>query len=131
MTKGTFLAVLFLAAYLGFEAYAIRKASHRTEPAYIYNLLVEAQTATQLCQSDALQLQARFERTIARVGDSYQQDLQKADPALTLDDLSKKLVQHSAAAKSRVTESINTAGCDTPEAKAHFQRYRIYAGKTR
>ncbi len=131
MTKGTFLAVLFLAAYLGFEAYAIRKASHRTEPAYIYNLLVEAQTATQLCQSEALQLQARFERTIARVIDRYQQDLQEADPALTLDGLSEILAQRSAAARSRVTDSINATGCDTTEAKAHFQRYRIYAGKTR
>ena len=131
MTKGTLFAALILAAYLAFEAYAIGKVSHRTEPAYIYNLLVEAQTATELCQSDALQLQARFAQTLERVSDGYQQDMEENDPTLSPADIAQQLAQQSTDAQSRVTESITANGCDNAEAKAHFQRYRIYAGKTR
>ena len=131
MTRGTLFAVLFLAAYLAFEAYAIRKASHRTEPAYIYKLLIEARTATQLCQSDALQLQTRFARTLERVSGSYQRDIEENNRNLSPSDVDQQLAQLSAEAQNRITESITANGCENAEAKAHFQRYRIYAGKTR
>jgi len=131
MTKGTLLAALFLAAYLGFEAYAIRKVSHRTEPAYIHNLMLEAQAAVQLCQFEVQPLETRFAKTLERVDLNYQRDIEEDNPDLSATAIVQQLAQQSTEAKHRVSESINTTGCDSAEAKAHLQRYRIYARRTR
>jgi hypothetical protein len=131
MKSGTLIAALVVAAYIGFEAYAIKKASHRTEPAYIYQLMIDANAATQLCKHSALAQQPRFTRTLARVSDSYAQDLSESNPELSVAQIIEKLQQQVALADQSLKRKVSIHGCDSPEMKAHFQRYRIYAGKSR
>jgi len=131
MKNGTLVAVIILAAYIGFEAYAIKKVSHRTEPGYIYQLLVEADAATRLCEHSALAMQPRFTRTLARVSENHKQELAADNPELSAQQISARLQQQIALADQSLKQAISADGCDTAEMKAHFQRYRIYAGKSR
>ncbi|MFK7994116.1 MAG: hypothetical protein AB8B87_08250 [Granulosicoccus sp.] len=131
MKSGTLIAVLILTGYVALEAYTIRKASHRMEPAYIHNMLIEAKVATELCKAKALELKPRFDKTLHRVTESYQTELRANDPDLTDNELSQQLALQVAAANERVTQAVNAAGCLNTQITAHFQRYRIYAKKTR
>ena len=131
MKKGTIIATVILAGYVGLETYTIRQASDRMEPAYIHNLLIEAMAASQICQSSALELEERFTRTLQRTTSSYQVELSKAVPQSTEAAIEQQLTQRVASSKSKVAEEVNTKGCSHPDIKAHFQRYRIYAKKSR
>lgn len=131
MNKGAIFAAVILALYIGVEAYAIRKVSHRIEPGYIHAMLVKAQSATEQCNSEALDYAPRFSQTLSRVTASYRQALADADPKLTSTDIDLQLNEEILNAQAAVTNAITSLGCADPELKAHFQRYRIYAKKTR
>jgi len=128
---GPALACAALLAYVGFEAYAINKVSHRTKPDYIYPMLARAGVATELCQSDALALSERFEKTLGRVAASYRNEIISATQSITPQQANEELAQVLTDAQLAITETFNTHGCDSAQMKAHFQRYRIYARKTR
>jgi len=53
MKTGPVIVGAVLALYLGFEAYTIKRAGQRIKPDYIHNMLVEARTATERCDSEA------------------------------------------------------------------------------
>ncbi|MFK8079258.1 MAG: hypothetical protein AB8B97_03155 [Granulosicoccus sp.] len=131
MKSGTIFAILILGSYAGLEAYTIRKASDRMEPAYIHKLLVEAKVATELCKSSALELEDRFARTLQRATESYRKDLRANDSAVSEQAISQQIDQQVDSASVAATEAVNAQGCSHPDSKAQFQRYRIYAKKTR
>ena len=131
MKSGTLIAVVVLGGYIGLEAFTIRQASYRTEPDYIYQLLIEAEAAALLCNHSVLELQPRFERTLARVTDRYMQKLNENRSETSLEELSGQLEQQSLVARQSLEKTVAEKGCSDPELKAHFQRYRIYAKKTR
>ena len=131
MKSGTLIAVVVLGGYIGLEAFTIRQASYRTEPDYIYQLLIEAEAAALLCDHSVLELQPRFERTLARVTDSYMQKLSEDRGETSPEELSGQLEQQSLSARQSLEKTVAEKGCSDPELKAHFQRYRIYAKKTR
>ncbi len=131
MNKGSLIAVVILALYIGVEAYAIRKVSHRIEPGYIHALLIRAQHATQACESEALALAPRFAQTLLRVSASYRQELAETNPELSPEDIDNRLAREIADANTEISQTIASVGCEDAEIKAHFQRYRIYAKKTR
>lgn len=131
MKTGTLIAIVVLGGYLGLEAYTIRAASKRMEPAYIHNLLVEARQATEICESSALELQARFTRTFQRAATSYEKDWAENATDSSAQIFEQQLAEQIALAQKKVTEDIDAKGCSHPDIKAHFQRYRIYAKKSR
>ena len=131
MKSGTLIAIVALGGYIGFEAYAIRKAGHRVEPDYIYQLLIEARAAATICDHSVLELQPRFDRTLARVTDSYIKKLEDESGAASGQDFYGQLEQQSVAAQQLLEKTVAEKGCSDPELKAHFQRYRIYARKSR
>ncbi|MFK8080812.1 MAG: hypothetical protein AB8B97_11055 [Granulosicoccus sp.] len=131
MKSGTLIAIIILSGYVALEAYTIRKASQRMEPAYIHNLLVEAKAATELCNSTALELESRFARTLQRATDSYAKDLLENNSDLSAKAVEEQIEQQTVAARLTATEAVNTDGCSHPDSKAQFQRYRIYARKSR
>ena len=131
MKSGTLIAVVVLGGYIGLEAFTIRQASYRTEPDYIYQLLIEAEAAALLCNHSVLELQPRFKRTLARVTDSYMQKLTEDRGETSQEELSRLLEQQSLSARQSLEKTVAEKGCSDPELKAHFQRYRIYAKKTR
>lgn len=131
MKFGPVIAVVILGGYVGLEAYTIRAASHRMEPAYIHNMLIEAKVATEMCESSALELAPRFTRTLQRATSSYQKELSESDSNLSEPDIEQQLAEQIAAAQTKVAEEVETKSCSHADIKAHFQRYRIYAKKTR
>lgn len=131
MNKGSIFAAVVLTLYIGVEAYAIRKVSHRIEPDYIHATLIRAQSAAELCQSDALEYTTRFAATLSRVTASHRQKLSDNNPELSLADIDDQLYKEVIDARAEISETIASLGCTDAQLKAHFQRYRIYAKKTR
>lgn len=130
MKSGTLIAIVVLAAYVGLEAYTIRHASQRMKPSYIHNLLVEAKEAAELCTSPVLELEDRFTRTLERATDSYREALTE-EASESEQSIEQQLTEKTAAARTKVAQEVELKGCSHPDIKAHFQRYRIYAKKTR
>ena len=131
MKSGSYIAATVLLAYVGFEAYAIKKVSHKIEPDYIHALLVNAKFATEQCNSDALELSERFDRTLERVSAAYKAKLLDTQPGQNSETINSLLDEKKVKARELISDEIELLGCDTTEMKAHFQRYRIYANKTR
>ena len=130
MSRGTLLAIVFIAAYAGFEAYAIGKVSHRMEPGYIHTMLLEAQLATRACNGAALELESRFLETLTRVEEKYRRAMAETDPQLSEPMLNNKLSIKRQSAEDRVSAQVETLGCDDAQIRAHFQRFRIYARRS-
>lgn len=131
MNTGTILAVMVVVAYLGFEAVAAYKASHRMEPAYIHNLLVETHNAVEICNSDVSALRERFERTLSRATNAFERSLLDITPNAKPEEIVSQIIEQRSQAQSRVTQSLAEAGCDSRQMKDHLIRYRIYANKSR
>jgi hypothetical protein len=130
VNSGTALAILALVAYIGFEAYAIRKAAPRTEPAFIHNLMVEAKTAAEHCNFGTPKLHSEFDQTLNRVRKKYSDELESKSTEDSQRSAEQRISEDISAATMRVKEFLAAHGCDHQDVKNHFQRYRIYAGKS-
>lgn len=131
MTSGTAIALAVLTAYIGFEAYAIRKASHRTEPAYIYNMLAESRTAAALCNFGDPELLERFDRTLSKVKQQYRDDLADKNPEFDAAAIDEVIAETSALAENQVKQFYQQNDCLHETMTAHNQRIKIYARRSR
>ncbi|MBX2881664.1 MAG: hypothetical protein KTR32_17085 [Granulosicoccus sp.] len=127
MKAGTLLAVLAITAYLGFEAYAIKKASHRTKPSYIYNVLAESHAAARLCQFGDETLRRKFDSTMARVKIQFNDDLLEQ---LSAEDANRRIAEVTEKASARVQSLAESDDCSSQVMKDYFQRFRIYARRS-
>lgn len=131
MNSGTIIAIIVLAAYAGLEAYAFKQASHRMEPAYIHNLLLRADAATQLCDEIDQNLRGRFDKTLARVTYNYREELTQENPDENINAIDQLISNKVKAARKSIEEELAQKDCSSPEMQKHFRRYEIYAKKTR
>lgn len=131
MKSGTVIALVVLTGYIGFEAYAVRKARYRTEPAYIYNMLVEAKAAAELCDTGDPELLGKFDKTLLRVTQQYRDDLADKNSSLDAASIDKKISDQNIAASSKLKRFHELNGCSHKEMAAHQQRIRIYARRSR
>lgn len=129
--RGTVIAALVVLVYVGFEGYAIHKVRDRTKPDYIHNVLIQAKTATEACNSDRLIYRERFERTLARVENNYREMLRETDPEATEAIISQQLVSQTAKSVAEAENELIVMNCNSQTIKNHFQRYRLYARKSR
>lgn len=125
--RGTAAVVVVLLAYVGMEAFAIRKASYRTEPAYIHNMLIEARTATDACNIDVTALRGGFSRTLGRVTERYRRDLAERYPEEDARAIAQRIAEQVSSAQSAVATFLADKDCTDQEIKNHLQRYKIYA----
>lgn len=131
MKAGTVFAILVLAGYLGMEAYAFRKVSHRMEPAYIHDLLVKARVATDACNSANADLQVRFRKTYQRVTERYRVTLTDENPDSDKATIDQLITEKTAASVNAVEQQMAKLNCSDIEMQNHARRYEIYARKTR
>lgn len=129
--KGTILAVLLVLGYVGLEGYAVKKVSYRTKPDYIHDVLIQAKTVTEACNSDRLEYRDRFEKTLTRVVNSYRSMLADANPKATDSDISQQLADRTVQSVTEAESELSGMDCNHQTMKDHFQRYRLYARKTR
>jgi hypothetical protein len=125
--RGTVAVVVVLLGYVGMEAFAIRKASYRTEPAYIHNMLIEARTATEVCSIDVTALREGFNRTLGRVTERNRRDLAERYPQEDASAIDQRIAEQVRSAQSAVEAFLADKDCTDQEIKNHFQRYKIYA----
>ncbi len=130
MNIGTILAIIVLVGYLGLQAFTFQQANEREKPAFIYPLLLEAKTASNICYSSALELEERFSKTLQQTTQGYRETLSEAAPTLSEAAIDQQLAQEIAAAEKKATEEVLDKGCLHPDIEAHFQRYRTYAQKS-
>lgn len=130
VNSGTVLAILALVGYIGFEAYAIRKAAPRTEPAFIHNLMVEAKTAVEHCGLGTPKLHSEFDQTLKRVRKKYSDELESEFAKDSRQSVEQLILEDMSAAEMRVKQFLVANDCAHQDVKNHFQRYRIYAGKS-
>lgn len=131
MNTGTILAIVVLLAYLGFEAVAFYKVSHRMEPAYIHNLLVETKAAVDICNTDVSALHERFERTLSRATNTLKKNLAENIADANSQDIENQIIEHISQAQGRARQSLATTGCESQQMKDYAAKYRIYAKKSR
>lgn len=129
--KGAVLAVLVVCGYVGLEGYAIHQISHKTKPDFIYDTLIQAKTITEACNSDRLEYRNRFEKTLLRVENNYGVMLADADPEATDADIRQQIAAATLMSVATAENKLSSTDCDHQMMKNHFQRYRLYARKSR
>lgn len=135
--SGLLLAILIVLAYVGFEGFAIHKASHRTKPGFIHTMMVQARTAVERCDpTDANSgVRGAFNRTLERVEGKLRQSLAEEQPEKTPDEIEQQIARRVQDAQASIGELLNgdnaRDGCDTPALRKHLKRYHIYASKGR
>jgi len=88
MKNGTGFFVVLLIGYIAFEAYAVHRASYRTEPAYIHNMLIEARAAVEACDDGSTRDVEGFDRILRRVTAKYRGELLEKSPGTAVSALS-------------------------------------------
>jgi len=129
MKNGTALAVMIILGYVAFEGYAVHKASYRTEPAYIYNMLIEAQTAVDSCDDGLKPDVAGFRKVLTRVTLKYKNELAEQQPTRDDGAIDQAVSAKAAAARNAVNAYIAENGCADQEVRNHQRRFDIYARK--
>ncbi len=129
MKSGTALAALAVIGYIGFEAYAVHKASYRTEPAYLHNMLVQAKSVVQACGSVEGRDLAGFDRTLARVTQKFKLEIAEQNPGKDNRAIDQTIAGKAADSQSAVMDTVARLGCEDLEIRKHLRRFDIYAGK--
>lgn len=130
MKNGTGFAIVIVIGYIAFEGYAVHKASYRTEPAYIHNMLVEAKTAVQSCGEGSSPDTAGFNRSLTRVTEKLKRELTEENPDKDVDTINLEIAKKAAAAQATVEAYIAEKGCADQEVTNHLRRFDIYARKS-
>lgn len=131
--KPALLALVIFGAYFGLEAFAIMHAKDRTEPDYIYQMLIRSKLATRFCRykSDDADLHRRFNVTLARVATRYRRHQKKDQPRIDATVLENSIASLEQAAEIEVASLFTEDNCQQQKLKNEFKRYEIYASKSR
>lgn len=109
----------------------IKRAGHRTKPAYIHTLLIKARTAVELCQQPDATLESRFERTLDRTLQRLRSTLSDENTDLLQDAVDAIIIEQTQLAKGEVEAEFSTSDCSKQVMKDHLRRYEIYAKRSR
>lgn len=131
INKGTAFAILVVMGYVGFEGYAIYQVKDRTKPDYIYGLLIQAKIATEACDSERLVFREKFEKTLERVTGNFRRQLEDANPDAAPTEINQLMAAFVVKSESATKKELSSMSCDSQTMKNHFQRYRLYARKSR
>lgn len=102
-------AGLIVAAYLGFELYALKRLGYRTEPLYIHDQFVAANRAAERCGDPPPQQWQRFLNNIAF---SRRQALAELAAEPGIQDPAGELAAREAAKAASIDALIDAEGCD-------------------
>jgi len=130
MKNGTGFAIVVVIGYIGLEGYAVHKASYRTEPAYIHNMLVEAKTAVQACAGSTSPDVEGFNRSLTRVTQKYKREIGEKTPSKSVKIIDQEVADKAAATQMTIEAFIAEKGCGHQEVKNHLRRFDIYARKS-
>ncbi|MEM6810713.1 MAG: hypothetical protein AAF574_15940 [Pseudomonadota bacterium] len=124
MKPGTFAFLLFVAAYVGFEVWAVSKNSYRLERDFIYGQHVGAEHAVSVCGMDKSENAKRFERNVAyareRARDALLETVTEAEAGAALAEVESE-------ARAEVDAVISEKGCDGIEVWKLSRRFDLLA----
>ncbi len=123
MKAGPALAILVLAAYIGFEIYALHRAGPRMEPAAILERFTSAQQATARCGEPAATVRADFERNYGHVRRNALEDAAEAAPDEPDATVTARIDAQIRAAQTSTDELIDAKGCEDMEVWRLLQLY--------
>ena len=112
MKLGTFGFLLFVAAYVGFEVWAVSKSSYRLERDFIYGQHVGAAYAVSVCSTDKSENGARVERNAAYAKQRARDTLLETG---TEAEVAAALAKVEADARAEVDAIVAEKGCDDIE----------------
>ena len=115
MKPGTFLIILILLAYFGFEIFAISRVSYRMEPMYIFERFVAADRAMTRCGQPGSAMRSNFARNRASVRQRAKRELLKQNPAETAETIDRQLSEVIQSQETEVNALIDKLGCDDIE----------------
>jgi hypothetical protein len=125
MKKSVFPFLLIVAAYVAFEAYALKKTAYRMEPLYLYGLFVGAGRAAERCAEPSSDQRRLFARNLdARVVRTTKA-LRKDEPGLSVSEASDRLAAVRDEREREVDALVEQRGCDDREVKAWLKRYEF------
>ena len=128
MKQGPILAVLVVAAYLGFEIFAVTKVAYRVEPVYIFERFVAMDRAMSRCGKPAPDVQSRFTRNRRSVRQRAELELGEENPEKTPQAIERMLAETVQSQEERVDALIDQLGCDDIEI---FKLTRSYENRAR
>ena len=127
MNKGTILAIIVLAGYIGFEVYAINKVSYRMEGLYIFDQYVSAQRAFSVCNKPEGKKYEKFLRNLAAVRRRALKELAEEQPEVSADEIQHLAALRETENQNKVDTIINAKGCEDKEVWTLLKRFEIYA----
>jgi hypothetical protein len=129
MRTGPVIAVLVLAGYVGFEAWAVKRSGHLIEPANIFDQYIAIDQAAGRCGAPDEKQRKDFERNLAAVTRRARADLAESNATEPADLLDQRLRERADARRAGVDAVIDNQGCESKEiwklVKLHEQRARL------
>ncbi|MEO0617485.1 MAG: hypothetical protein AAFY69_15255 [Pseudomonadota bacterium] len=124
MKPGTFAFLLFVAAYVGFEVWAVSKSSYRLERDFIYGQHVGAAYAVRVCSVDKSENEARFERNLAYAKQRAREALLETGAEVAV---ATALADVESEARAEVDAIVAEKGCDDIEVWKLSRRFDLLA----
>lgn len=128
MKQGPILALLIVAAYLGFEIFAVTKVAYRLEPVYIFERFVAMDRAMSRCGDPAPDVQSRFTGNRDSVRQRAELELREQNPEETPQAIDRRLAEIVHSQEATVDALIDQLGCDDIEV---FKLTRGYENRAR
>jgi hypothetical protein len=125
MKKSVFPFFLIVAAYIGFEAYALKKTAYRVEPLYLYGLFVGAGRAAERCAEPSSDQRRQFARNLDARVVRTNRALRKDEPGLSDDQAFERLAAVRDEREREVDALVAQRGCNDPGVKAWLKRYEF------
>lgn len=129
MNPGAIAFVLIAVGYFALELFAMSRMKYRTEPLYIYEEYVTADTAAMRCSDPDSAERSDFLRNFGAVRRRAAKHLAQENPNVTSAEIATRLDSLKAARSREVIRIIDARNCSDSEvwrwAKLHEVRARL------
>ncbi len=125
--KGLLPFLLIVAAYVGLEMAAARKAAHRFEATYILDQFAAEAEAVARCASPDPDRLARFERNYDVVVRRARRELAEQEGAGDAEAVAADVEARRADKVAEVSAIVAEAGCEDPRIDKLVKRFAIHA----
>ena len=127
MTKGSILAIVVVAGYIGFELFTFHKARYRMEAPYVFNQFVAAHRAYTSCKTPEGQQYNRFVRNMGIVQQRAVGKLSEQHPQASTDDIEQLVKVRTDEQYQIVDTLVSDSGCSDIEVWKLLKRFDNYA----